>query len=87
MTPVVNKGQEKYSHSRVHELLTKIIIEEPNMINVKREKFLALLKNRYGYTNEVAINELRRLLKQFHTINRSLGIRRIRKNYEHPKAE
>ncbi len=39
----------------------------------KRERLLAMLKVRYGYTNEKAVDELQRLLRQFYITNKSLG--------------
>jgi hypothetical protein len=36
--------------------------ENPDKLNVKRERFQALPKNRYGYTNDKAVDELKRLL-------------------------
>jgi hypothetical protein len=70
---VVN-GQISQPHNRVHELLSKHRLSDPAQTNVKRERFLALLKSRYGYTNEKAVDELERLLKQFYQMNKSLGI-------------
>ena len=49
-------------------------------IRAKRQRLLALLKNRYSYTNEQAVDEMERLLKQFDRTNRSLGIRQKRSN-------
>jgi hypothetical protein len=68
-------------------LVSKHSGEEPDEPNAKRERFLALLKSRYGYTNEKAVDELERLLKQFYRTNRSLGIRRARTNYLYTLAE
>ena len=79
--------QSKQTLGRVRELLRKHSVEDPNKANEKRERFLALLKRRYGYTNEVAVDELERLLKQFYRTNRSLGIHRARTHLEHPPAE
>jgi hypothetical protein len=87
MVHVIDQGQGKFTHGRVHELLVKINVENPGKINVKREQFLTLLRSKYGYTNEKAIDELSRLLRQFTIINRSLGIHRRRKNFKHPDAE
>jgi hypothetical protein len=76
---VVN-GQSAPIRRKVRELLSERGLENPEK-NTKRERFLDVLKNRYGYTNEKAIDELERLLKQFYRTNRSLGIRRARTNY------
>ena len=65
----------KQTRSRVHELLSNYAAEDPDRSNLKRERFMALLKSRYGYSNEKAVDELERLLKQFYITNRSLGIR------------
>lgn len=82
-----SKGQSKQTLGRVRELLSKHSVGDPNKANDKRERFLALLRRRYGYTNEKAVDELERLLKQFYRTNRSLGIHRARTNHEHPPAE
>lgn len=49
-------------------------IESPAKVRARRERLLALLKSRYGYINEQAVDEMERLLKQFVVTNRSLGI-------------
>jgi hypothetical protein len=76
--------QSEQAHVRVHELLSKYNIEDPGYTNPKRERFLAQLKSRFGYTNDKAVDELERLLKQFYRMNRSLGVHRIRPNFKHP---
>ena len=81
------KRQSKQTLGGVRELLSKHSIEDQNLPNAKRERFLALLKNRYGYTNDNAVDELERLLKQFYRMNRSMGIHRTRVNSKHPPAE
>ena len=73
-------GQSKQTRARVRELLSKHSAEDPDKANAKRERFLAQLKSRYGYTNEKAVDELERLLRQFYRMNRSLGIHRSRPN-------
>jgi len=87
MADEIIKEQSKQSRSKVHELLSKHSIEDPDKPNVKREQFLALLKGRHGYTNEKAVDELERLLKQFYRMNRSIGIHHARLNSKHPQAE
>jgi hypothetical protein len=87
MSDLIVIRQSKQNRSRVHELLSKHSVEDPDKTNAKRERFLALLKSRYGYTNEKAVDELERLLKQFYIMNRSLGIHRARLNFEHPDSE
>ena len=78
------KGQSKQTLGRVRELLNKHSVEDPEKANPKRERFLALLKSRYGYTNDKAVDELERLLKQFYRMNQSLGVNRARPNLKHP---
>ena len=56
-------------------------------INTKHNRFLALLRRRYGYDNEKAVDELERLLKQFYRTNRSLGIHGTRPNFKVPPIE
>jgi hypothetical protein len=83
----IDPGTNKQTNGRVHELLNKHSNEGPNQINPKREQFLALLKGRYGYTNDKAVDELERLLRQFYQMNRSLGVRHARPNSRHLNAE
>jgi hypothetical protein len=87
MTHEITKGQNKQSGGKVHELLSKYSVEDPSKTNPKRDRFLTLLKNRYGYTNDKAIDELERLLKQFYRMNRSLGVHRARPVFKHPNVE
>ena len=82
MAHEIVKGQNKQTVSRVHELLSKHSVEDPDKINAKRERFLALLKSRYGYTNEKSVDELERLLKQLYRMNRSLNIHLARPNFK-----
>jgi hypothetical protein len=44
--------------NRARALLIKYIGEEPGNTQAKRERFLAILNSRYGYTLEKAVNEL-----------------------------
>ena len=83
----IDQGQIKRTHSRVHELLSKHSVDDPDKTNPKRDRFLALLKNRYGYSNDKAVDELERLLKQFYRTNRSLTTHRKRPNLKHPILE
>jgi hypothetical protein len=75
---MITKEQKKPARSKVRELLSIHSVEDPEKANPKRERFLALLKNRYSYTNEKAVDELERILKQFYRMNKGLGIHRIR---------
>jgi hypothetical protein len=87
MAREIVKRQSKQTQGRGRELLSKHNVEDPDKPNPKRERFLALLKSRYGYTNEKAVDELERLLKQFYRTNRSLGIHHIRPDIKHPDDE
>jgi len=87
MTHEVIKGQGKRTHDRVRELFGKHRMMDPEGAKAKRERFLALLKYQYGYANDVAVDELKRLLKQFYVTNKSLGIHRARPNLEQPPGE
>jgi hypothetical protein len=71
----------KRTRTKVRDLLSKHSVDDPAKANAKRERFLFLLKNRYGYTNEKAVGELERLLKQFYKMNKSLGIHRTRPDF------
>ena len=82
----IGNGSGKQTRSRVHELVSQHSVEDPDKANAKRERFLALLRKQYGYTNEKAVDELERLLKQFYRMNKSLGIHGARPNYKHPHA-
>ncbi len=84
MAHEIINGQSKQIRGMVHELLSKHSIEDPEKPNIKRERFLALLKRQYGYTNEQAVDELERLLKQFYRMNKSLGFNRLRPTFKHP---
>ena len=80
------KAPGKQIRGRVHEMVSKPGVEDPAKDTTKREQFLTLLKKQYGYTNEKAIDELERLLKQFYKMNKSLGIRRSRPDFKHPQT-
>lgn len=80
MTEEPIKKNNKQPRGKIHEALIKPGLIDPETIRVKRERFLALLSSRYGYTNEKAVDELERLLRQFYTINRSLIFHRSRLN-------
>ena len=56
-------------------------------IKAKRERFLALLKSRYGYSNDIAVDEMERILKQFYQMNRSLGLLRNHPNKKNPSID
>jgi len=76
MTNEIPKRQRNPEQGKIHELLYKHSEEDHNKINPKRERWLAMLKKKYGYTNEKAVEELERLLKQFYSVNKSIGVYR-----------
>lgn len=82
---IVNK-QKTFMQGKVRVLRIKPAKEDPDKTNVKRERFLALLKRRYGYTNDKAIEEMDRLLRQFYKTNRSLAIHHTHPVVRHPGA-
>jgi hypothetical protein len=87
MTLEINKKQKTHMQARVRALRDKPVAMDPVKINVKRERFLAMLSSRYGYTNDKAIDELERLLTQFYKTNKSLGVYRDHPIFRHPHAE
>jgi hypothetical protein len=87
MTHEIIKGQDKRTRDRVRELFNKHGIGDPNGTRAKHDRFLSLLKTRYGYSNDKAVTELQRLLQQFYVTNRSLGIHHARPNIEQPSGE
>jgi hypothetical protein len=87
MVHEIGKRESKQTLGRVRELLSKHSVEDPETANPKRERFLAHLKSRYGYTNVKAVDELERLLKQFYRMNKSLGINRARPILKLPPVE
>ena len=54
--------------------------------NAKRKRLLALLKARYGYTNEKAADELTRLMKKFNITVKSPDTRHTRPDFQYPHA-
>jgi len=80
MTEDPIKRLNKQPRGKILESLIKSGVDDPETTTEKRERFLALLSSRYGYTNEKAVDELERLLRQFNTINRSLIFHRTRLN-------
>jgi hypothetical protein len=70
----------KQTHSSARDWISKNNIEKPVKQNAKRERFLTFLKGRHGYTNEEAVDELDRLLKQFYRMNKCSGIYRTSSN-------
>ncbi len=74
------KRQGKSDRDRVGELSGKDRIAVSNGTRARRERFLALLNYRYGYANDVAVDELKRFLKQFFATDSGLDIHRARAN-------
>jgi hypothetical protein len=87
MTLEIEKDHRIPGEGRVHSVLNKHDHEDPDKLNLKRERFLALLRSRYGYTNEGAVDELTRLLKQFYSMNRSVGIHHTTHDFRHPQID
>ena len=83
MTDEIVKSLSRKARVTARELLNKQDVEDPGKANAKRERFLIFLKKRYGYTNEKAVDELERLLRQFYKTNRSLGIHRTQADIKH----
>jgi hypothetical protein len=81
------KGERYENRLRMRRLLNTDPIEGSEKPNAKREQFIAFLKKRYGYTNEKAVDEFERLLKQFYKLDRSSGIPRVFSNFKHSHAE
>jgi hypothetical protein len=72
------KKQSTQTRGRANELLRSHRVEKPGKTNIKREQFLVMLKNRHGYTNEKAVEELDRLLTQYYRGSRRLSVQRTR---------
>jgi hypothetical protein len=88
MKRAVNKTNEKKTDAIGLALLRKLRVGvTPNSKATKHERFLQLLKSQYGYTNEKAIEELKRILTQFHAVNRSLSKQHLHANLRVPPAE
>ncbi|HMN58816.1 MAG TPA: hypothetical protein PJ988_00545 [Anaerolinea sp.] len=51
MTQVIGKGQSIQARHRTLALLSKQDVDGHFIVNSKRERFLAVIKNRFGYTN------------------------------------
>jgi hypothetical protein len=82
-----NKMPKVKPRGIARKLINKIKGQDPDRPKTKHERFLAFLKNRYGYTNEKAVTEMERLLTQFYRSNKSLGIRHPWPNFVYPKAD
>ena len=77
----VIQEKPKQANVKVHDLVNNRSSKDPDKINARRERFLAMLKKQYGYTNEKAVDEMERLLKQFYGMNRSIGVYRSLSNF------
>jgi uncharacterized protein YjbJ (UPF0337 family) len=80
-------GRRTQTRGRMRELFGNNSVEHPDGTNAKRERLLAVLKTRYGYSNDKAVDELARLLKQFYGMNRKTTIRHTRPHFELPHTE
>jgi hypothetical protein len=69
---------KKQVRGRGRDFWSKQRMPGSNKLESKRERLLAYLQSAYGYTNDKAVAELERLLKQFHEMNESLGIHDVR---------
>lgn len=84
---MITGRMHKQPHGKVHELLKNHGVDDQGKVNMKREQFLTLLKQRYGYANEGAHDEMKRLLRQFYRMDRSFRLDRIRLNLKHSPLE
>lgn len=86
MTLEMSNKQKTHMQGKVRALRIQSPGEDPVKVNIQRERFLALLKSRYGYSNDKAVDELERLLTQFYRTNKSLGMHRPHPIFRHPSA-
>jgi hypothetical protein len=78
MSHKLDDGQNNQACDKPRMFYGSHRVESPAKIRAKRERLLTVLKSRYGYTNDLAVDEMERLLKQFDKTNKSLGIRRAK---------
>lgn len=85
MTHEVGESQKDQVFIKAHDVLVHQDSEHATFNAAKRQRFLAMLKNQYGYDNDRAVDELTRLLKQFYQINRGFAFQhaRIESNPKH----
>ena len=83
----VIQEKPKQADVKVHDLVNNRSSKDPDKINARRERFLFMLKKQYGYTNERAVDELERLLKQFYRTNRSIGVYRSLSNFRRSRPD
>lgn len=79
--------QKSQTRARVRALRSQTPAEGSAKTNVKREQFLKLLKNRYGYVNDQAVDELERLLTQFSRTNKSLDSHHAHPIFRHSRTD
>ena len=87
MIDEINEMPSKQTPGKLHKSPRKYGFEDPANAIAKRKQLLVLLKARYGYTNEKAVDELARLMKQFYIINKSLGTHHARPDFQYPHAK
>jgi hypothetical protein len=87
MTLDIGKGQKTQQRNRVRALKIEYSIDGSEKTNAERERFLTMLRSRYGYANDRAVDELERLLKLFYRTNRSLDMHHAHPIYRHPRVE
>ena len=86
MAPLIVNVQSKKIRESVRELMSKQSNADPVNAIAQRERLMAFLKKQYGYTNEKAVNEMERLLKQFRMMNKNLTFHRSRPMHKHTHA-
>ena len=87
MAEKIEKTPDGQANGEDQGLPKKHILADLGQPNTKRKRFMALLNQRYGYTNEKSVDEMERLLKQFYITNKSLGIFPARRKYDNPPGE
>lgn len=87
MAHEIIRGQNLTTRNKVRESFGIYSSVDPDKVNAKRERFLALLSRQYGYTNDKAVDELERILKEFYRVNRLLGFQRSRGKSKRPDSK
>jgi hypothetical protein len=86
MSSEIYKGQRNQKRLRVRKLWIVNHLEDSGKPNPGRERFVSYLKKRYGYTDDLAVNELERLRAQFYKMYRDSGVPHVRSNFKHSHA-
>ncbi len=84
---IIAMSHIKQSRVRVRKVSSNQSVEDQDQASNKRARLLALLKGRYGYSNDKAVDDLERLLKQFSKVNKSLATNRIRPGFKRPPGD